>query len=288
MNRQNCRKTCSVFAVKILKKQDKLAFAHEVSVLGKLSESRHTHNHLINLLAAYEKKGDYHLVFPWAECDLLEYWNRFPCPDQSSQRAIWLQEQTQGIAEALNMMHRYKTFSGGLLRYGFDDKGQRIEIPQTVVLPPTAQSEQELFGRHGDLKPTNILWFPVSHSRACYGILKIADFGSAEFTTSRTKHGKVPYSRTYQSPEYGLSTEHSIACDIWALGCIYLECTTWFFGGSTAIQEFNDKRLEIDYDMAQVQSDKFYSIEYKGFRRTASVKGAVTEVSSTNQLLTTN
>lgn len=251
-------------------------------MLVKLTKASHTHKHLINLLAAYEKKGDYHLVFPWAECDLLEYWNRFPCPDQSSPRAVWLQEQTQGLAEALNMIHRYKTFSGGLLSYGFDDKGQRIEIPQTV-LPPTAQSEQELFGRHGDLKPTNILWFPDSHSRGCHGILKIADFGSAEFTTSRTKHGKAPYSRTYQSPEYGLSTEHSIACDIWALGCIYLECATWFFGGSTAILKFNKQRLEIDYDLAQVPSDKFYSIKYKDGSRIASVKGAVTKVSSKNR-----
>jgi serine/threonine protein kinase len=44
------------------------------------------------------------------------------------------------------------------------------------------------YGRHGDIKPENILWFKQDKSHPKFGILKLSDFDSPPFT----KHGQQP------------------------------------------------------------------------------------------------
>ena len=246
-------------------------------MLGKLSKKSHAHEHLVSLLAAYEQKGVYHLVFPWADCDLFGYWERNPCPDQNANRASWLAKQCHGLAEALNKIHHYKTLSGGLIACSARPGTQ--STPLSSNEPDVDSFERRFFGRHGDLKPENIIWFPDEQSIGNYGVLKITDFGTAQFSTEHSKRGIVPNSPTFHSPEYGLNYTYSIACDIWALGCIYLEFATWYFGGLRALDEFADNRLDTDRSMAGIPSDTFFTISIKDGVRTAEVKSTVIKVS---------
>ncbi|CAN9147745.1 unnamed protein product [Alternaria sp. RS040] len=272
------RKSRNVFAIKVLKDSDANAFTQEFKVLAKLNKSVHAHEHLINLLAAYKQSDIYHLVFPWADCDLFDYWKRNPTPDKNATRAVWMAKQCHGLTEALNKIHHYNTLSGSLIA-----SAPTLEKVSTPTSPSSATEkdpfERRFFGRHGDLKPENIIWFPDPQSDGSYGILKIADFGTTQFSTEHSKRGIVPNSPTYRSPEYELDKTHSIACDIWALGCIFLEFATWYFGGQKALAEFNRHRLDTDRYMAGIPSDTFFVIHNMGHAPKAEVKPAILKVS---------
>jgi serine/threonine protein kinase len=272
------RKSRNVFAIKVLNDSDANAFTHEVTVLEKLNKSAHAHEHLIDLLAAYEQSGIYHLIFPWADCDLFGYWERNPTPDKNATRAAWMAKQCHGLAEALNRIHHYKTLSGSLIA-----SASKLQNVSTPTSPSSATDkdpfERRFFGRHGDLKPENIIWFPDPRSIGSYGILKIADFGTTQFSIEHSKRGIIPNSPTYHSPEYEIDNTYSIACDIWALGCIFLEFATWYFGGLKALDEFNEHRLDTDRYMAGIPSDTFFVIHNRGGAWKAEVKPAILKVS---------
>ncbi|KAL8380824.1 hypothetical protein RB595_005221 [Gaeumannomyces hyphopodioides] len=109
------------------------------------------------------------------------------------------------------------------------------------------------YGRHGDIKPQNILWFPSSADEQAEGedgvseggILRIIDFGTSEF--SRTKaYGEVRDTATYRSPESDTGRPLSSLCDIWALGCMIVEFVTWYFHGWAGVAQFEKDRLSAD------------------------------------------
>lgn len=141
---------------------------------------------------------------------------------------------------------------------------------------------RNLFGRHGDLKPENILWFPSTKSTGGHGVLKITDFGAARFNTVNLwdthKTGRIPNSATYRSPEIDLHGKLTTACDIWALGCIYLQFITWYFGGNKWVEDFGHRRLAEDPKMANMLTDTFFSLLQAERRRRAEVKPAVLDV----------
>ena len=86
----------------------------------------------------------------------------------------------------------------------------------------------------------------------------------------------------YRPPEYDLLNGIlSILCDIWALGCIYLEFITWFFSGWKYLEEFRFKRLAIDHNWGGIQCDPFFVIkkDEKSGALCAKVKDCVTQVS---------
>lgn len=245
-------------------------------MLEKLRKDSHYHTHLVDLLATYEQNEQYHLVFPWAQSDLFDFWRHNPSPDKSTDRAYWLIKQCHGLVEALHRIHRYKTQSGSLL-LDIVTKASRAQKCAQTQETDDPRPERSFFGRHGDLKPENILWFPDRESK--YGILKISDFGSTRFSTEETKYGRVPNSLTYQSPEYKLDGRFGIACDIWALGCVYLLFTTWYFGGFKAIQSFGKERLKADKSWADIPCDTFFVIDEDKVPHKAAVKPAIITVS---------
>jgi serine/threonine protein kinase len=254
---------------------------------------RHAHSHLITLLATFEHNSHYFLVMPFAEADLLGYW-KDPKHDRpgDSGTALWLAEQCQGLAEALNKIHRWETFSAtGLLHPDSiptvnsipNSKGTLPSIQQTIS--GSEAPIRKLFGRHGDIKPENILWFSDGGGR---GSLKITDFGIAHFSTKdavpAVTRGPVGMSPSYRAPECDLPDWMlSPAADIWSLGCVFLEFATWFFGGWQSVLRFGSDRKTPDpaYPAtAPFQSDKFYTIEGYGTEHLrATVKQAVVEVS---------
>ncbi|KAM5385590.1 hypothetical protein ACJZ2D_000789 [Fusarium nematophilum] len=276
------------FALKKVYKSNEINPKNELSILRKFKNDRH--KHLISLLASYIQHDAYHLIFPWAEADLLGYWKKVnPSPAESSraQNLVWLAEQCQGLAEGLAFIHRYETSSFKSLLHPCSFPPRACSLVQT----DSEKEVRRLFGRHGDIKPENILWFPgCGPSNGSHGgTLKISDFGIAEFSTRPEvqwkRRGCIPCSRTYRAPETDLLADDGVlsaSYDIWALGCVYLEFITWWLGGWSYIDEFTQWRLDSDvghYGQTSdhFRSDVFFSVTQIKGEQEAHVKKKVTE-----------
>lgn len=280
----------NVYAIKALRSGDRNAFKQEATILTKFADHRHTHRNLINLLGTFEHAGVFHFIFPLANADLFDYWRRSEDPPDDEDMDIWIIEQCRGLADGLNSVHRYATASGTAMLNAFDlnDRmGGRDQRSQPES-PGTSRPVRNFFGRHGDLKPENILHYPCNQSTGRHGILKITDFGVARFNTvdlwDTHKMGRLPNSATYRSPEIDLDGNLTTACDIWALGCVYLQFVTWYLGGNRLIEWFGQQRLERDPRMANIPTDTFFSLYEERGERRARVKPAVVKVSYLNSL----
>ncbi|KAK7754359.1 hypothetical protein SLS62_003652 [Diatrype stigma] len=229
------------FAVKKLRTYDYEDFAQEIEVFKRYWKSP---IHIVPLLATYEiveSSADdplrtYSLVFPWARGDLRVFWELNEELVQDRKIIPWIVRECYEITRALAHIH------------GAPDH-------------PTTSAG--LYGRHGDINPSNILWFPNSSKMVAgdLGKLVLADFGLTDFhratsmTTSST--GSLPRAMTYRAPEFDTTKVISRAIDVWALGCTFLEFTTWFLKGAQAVrEEFPEYRSELD--IHGVNSDTFF------------------------------
>lgn len=188
--------------------------------------------HLINLLATYELKNEYALIFPWADGNLRDFWQSKPQQD-SAVLARWVAEQCLGIAHALRSLH--------------NTIGHQTQ-------------EEKTWGRHGDIKPENILLFKDTKStNSKLGTLAIADFGLSNFGSDKKRPKRLAGTKTYRPPEYDISDAPiSRASDIWSLGCVFLEFLTWFLlGPKDVMNDFPSSRTQAllpGQDTAQEQS----------------------------------
>ena len=228
-------------AVKRTTSGSEASFRREYDILRHFRKMEHANDHLVTLLAAYEQNHQYFLIIPWAEFDLHHYWlegfPNAPCGDKSI--SLWIQEQCCGLAGAVTTIHHYHTTSQTSI----------IEKLSLTRAEPSNQIEEPkgiftLNGRHGDIKPANILWYPARNG---LGILRISDFGTAYFSRSNriSAHEKdmMASSRPYRSPESLLPDgEISSQCDVWALGCVFLEFICWYAGGRQFLDRFEKAR----------------------------------------------
>ncbi len=210
------------------------------------------------LLCTWEQKderGDIHycLLFPYASGDLRKLWENHP----SSFSEGWLIYQCWRLAETLSFIHH-------------DSEKHQLENDYP----------QELFGRHGDIKPENILWFAEHTECEKHGTLVLADFGVSKAhhkkTMSLSDNWHAKHSPTYRAPEYDLSG-HTIGrkADIWALACTWLEFVTWYLmGPKSANEEFQDYRGKSDPEDIFVNEDAFFT---STDRKSAEVKNEVKE-----------
>ncbi|KAK3346550.1 kinase-like domain-containing protein, partial [Lasiosphaeria hispida] len=229
------------FAVKRLHKRGE--FLEERGMLKRIN-----HPHAIALLATYEYCNHFHFILPWAECNLAEYWEtKNPNPEHDLSTLMWMAEQCRGIADGLSPLHHHATNTSSSLFRG-----------PSVVLGPTAPDDHDtqstdvdphqFFGRHGDIKPLNLLWFPQSRDSREMRIIKISGFGEGEFNKTeltRRSPNSIAYTPTYRPPECDhpdLEIQVSATYDTWPLGCLYLEFVTWFVGGWEKVHEFERSR----------------------------------------------
>ena len=253
-------------------KQEQL-FRRELSNLKKVSSI--AHNHLIKLLATYETNGSYSFIFPWANGDLRWFWKSSPKPAMNQTDALWMAKQCHGLASGLMQIHNYniKEDSG-------KGKGERF------------------CGRHGDIKPENILWF--EDSKTSRGILKIADLGIAEFVKKDSRPLRATarnreclqtgnsessgfklqgFSKTYRAPECDLGKPVGRAYDIWSLGCVFLEFAIWMRLGHSALDTFANVRASaVPND--RIPDDAFFETfaSDPGGKPQAKVKSYVSKV----------
>ncbi|KAF4952467.1 hypothetical protein FGADI_6701 [Fusarium gaditjirri] len=203
----------TAFAVKKLDSKNYQQFKAEFDMLANLGKTNHPH--LVSVLGAYCQLKENYLIFDWADCDLLRYWkDHHSEPEFNLQNVLWLAEQCVGLASGLEQIHRY----------GSLEQQNRIGDP----------SFKKLYGRHGDIKPENILWY--SNSEQGLGTLRICDFGVSEFHSTQSRSGirnsHVASSPYYRPPEWELQDGTiSRSYDIWTIGCLYLEFLGWLLGG---------------------------------------------------------
>lgn len=244
------------FAFKQLVDNDPVSFRREVEMLRKFNSTKHPH--IVTLLAAFTRLEKNYLIFPWATHDLRVYWEKVrPTPDARDVNLVqWICHQAWMLVEAVSCIH--------LLH----EKG---EIPE----------EERLYGRHGDLKPDNILWY---ESRTDFGKLVITDMGLSKihrFVSRTYVPHKVIATPRYRPPE--VDCEGGLmgrTFDIWTLGCIFLELLSWLHGGYAQLVQMTEKMMtpsirgydsEEYFEWVYVEDAEYYAIR---------VKNVVTEVSS--------
>lgn len=171
---------------------------------------------------------------------------------------MWIFEQFHGISSALH------------------------HIPK----PRLNQEGKRIFGRHGDLKPQNDLWFPSDGDDESRGhrVLKITYFGLTEF--SRTEEPQsvgdsIAMTIIYRPPELDdIEGMISQSFDIWTMGCMFLEFITWYLLGKKGVHDFVRERCTDDPSLG-IASDAFFTIQNKtsGSSYVGMVKPAVLEIS---------
>jgi serine/threonine protein kinase len=267
-------------AVKQLFSSDEKEFRKESTILTALGPKNHAH--LIKLLATYEMGKRYHLMFPYANANLRKYWEDHSFPAFDKDTVLWSLKQMCGIASGLQLIHDFRvtvplSVPGAGGAGSFDVRlGKGKDLVQLTV-----KKGEQWFGRHGDIKPENVLWFAedkCSTHPHPMGVLKIADFGLGRFhgrdSRSEVNPETVVSSPTYEPPECKLRLSVSRAYDIWSLGCIYLEFITWILRGSPAIDDFADFRGR-EATTTGINEDNFFTIVHEDGVLKANVREEV-------------
>jgi hypothetical protein len=268
-NSRNCN-----FAVKQLWQNDRKSFEKEREILKRFSGSN-SHAHIVSLLATYSHRGKYHYIFDRAQGDLGRFWDSHRIsPRLAHGDVLWVAGQCLGIAEGLDRIHRHKTIKKRI--HSISKIGNNASF---MASDRTFTSENETldrydvkYGLHGDINPSNILWFSEEPegSDAIPGIMrgtfKIADFGSAEMNPFWNKSGvkDVANTITYRPPECDLA-DSTIrqSFDTWCLGCVFLEFAAWTLGGAKLVMSFSRKRLSHDPACGNVLIDTYFELVYR-------------------------
>ncbi|KAI0185411.1 kinase-like domain-containing protein [Xylaria flabelliformis] len=125
-------------------------------------------------------------------------------------------------------------------------------------------------GRHGDIKPSNILWFEDrKHVR---GVLVVSDLTMARFhsidTIDSTSALDRDLSMTYRPPEIDLNPKSRVsqAFDVRSLGCVFFEFVVWYLVGYNAINHedgfFNDQQKCLSFRHVRLQDDNSHNGRY--------------------------
>lgn len=245
-------------------------FRDELEALKFFSQPDTKHEHLIKALAAYSQCGRYFLIFPLAEGNLDRIWRE---AGSSLRDPLWLLTQCHGLTQGLHGIHQY-----------------------TATKPSSTQTR--LLGRHGDIKPPNILWFRDPSTLG--DRLVLSDFTlmrfHAEGSDEETTMGRIGGTGTYRAPEVAfMSGKHvSQKYDLWSLGCVFLEFISCHLVGYDATrgnhfrghdgldyQSFGATRLMEDTIESGYPEDKYFL--YKPGLKEAEVKKSVTQVSYTRK-----
>ncbi|KAH8599219.1 kinase-like domain-containing protein [Bisporella sp. PMI_857] len=221
--------------------------------------AKKNHPHLIRLLTTYKFRNRYHFMFLWADSNLVDYWESRRLPERTPQVYLWVLEQMIGITSALSTIHNYKSSAlrnqEPKVKYKEYSTAGSLQQEEVNNRFPALEEEAD-YGRHGDLKGQNILWFDGPNG----GTLQISDLGTGRFhgleSRSNVNPNTISGSPTYSPPEVVLNKFVSRKYDIWSLGCVYSEFITWLIEGPEGIQNFADARLL--YTDPNWADDKFF------------------------------
>ncbi|KAK7420907.1 hypothetical protein QQX98_002471 [Neonectria punicea] len=236
------------FAIKELHSMDNQNWSREMEVLQSLNGEAHPN--IIRLLSAYKLGGKMHLLFDWADSDLGMFWRLNPDPILNTALSLWMSREMLGLLDGLSLLHNCTK----------DDSPKRW------------------FGRHGDIKPSNILVFKANTGdhlgQHQDSVLKIADFGLASFHKADAETHTAPAKHTpaYRAPELHLKPqENSSSYDIWSLGCLLSEFIAWSVGGCRALDQLASARADTISDAPSFDA-WFHLEEVNGGDQVAELK----------------
>jgi serine/threonine protein kinase len=246
-------KTHNGFAQKLLLKDDLEEFQREADVLKVFNGF--THPHIVTLLMTWKWNSSYYLLFPLAKCDLDKYWETAPYPTVDMESVRWTSSQLVGISSAVASIH--DPSSNG-------SNGDIGTTRATLQVP-----DDNRYGRHGDLKPDNILLYESPDYAK--GILVIADFGLSKLNSilsrSVQSNSRVPATPRYKPPECDIAgAKIKRSYDIWTFGCLALEWVCWLFGGQSARESFllsllqpypSGSSKDMFFDMERRQNEEY-------------------------------
>ncbi|KAK8867724.1 kinase-like domain-containing protein [Apiospora arundinis] len=240
-----------VFALKKLTASDQQSFSNEIASL--LAFISNDNEHLVKLLTSFEiqRRGrptEYYLLFPWADGTLWDCWKLNDAVDKRANLPQWMSHQCYQLAKALKVFHN--------------------ERENQLQHPDIEEDQRKLYGRHGDVKAENILWFKDQKQKtaAYLGRLVLNDFGLARLNSKISRSNQdpngMPRTKTYQAPEFDVSgSKISRVSDIFSLGCAFLEFTTWIVEGFQSVDvEFTDERTEADPQNPAFKLDTFFKL----------------------------
>ncbi|KAH4265069.1 hypothetical protein HBH64_008060 [Parastagonospora nodorum] len=239
-NRLRLIKTDDEFALKRLLKNDALEFRREAKAGERFNGF--VCDHLVTLLMTWTLNDQYYLLFPLARYDLEEYWSHYKSPQVSPSMACWMLKQIVGITAAVEYIH---------------------DPPGSQPADTLGVRDDREYGRHGDIKPDNLLWCDSPKDRR--GIVVVADLGLATLNSvvSRTQSNtKTRCAPRYKAPEFNMKGfKIRRSCDVWALGCVLIEWVCWALEG-------NDARVQFLTDLFQPfpsgsQTDLYFEMERK-------------------------
>ncbi|KAL4908771.1 kinase-like domain-containing protein [Aspergillus multicolor] len=204
----------------------------ERKVYRDLGQTRHPH--LLELLFTFCQDHLRHVVFPWADGSLRDYWRQYPTPGQDSDNIHWSLEQMVGTASALAFIHEFKD----------------------------AKLGTTLYGRHGAIRARSILRFRETN------VLKIGSLGLARLhsTDPPVDPATVVELPTYSPPDRERRLLVSRKWDTFGLGCLYLEFVTYLVLGNAAIQQFSRHREGTNRDTPELISDNSYTEDCESVR----------------------
>lgn len=269
------------FAVKELRVATKQAHDNEVDIFKKigLARSHSSPRHLIQLQFSYLLGDRYYLVFPWADGNLRQFWEIQPSPSPADwKQSKWFFTQCAGLVRALRKIHHVHSTT-------MTKPKETIPLEELNSLfggLVQGDSPKE-WGRHGDIKPENILWFQKHDGLTDF--LVLSDFGLTSFNTadsrSKVHHDAITgFTGTYRPPEFDLQSEISQSYDVWSLGCVFLEFVSWFLLGFNQTEDsFTNWRGHGGGKHTWYSEDTFFVVDWS--LRQAEVKPAVIDVRTT-------
>lgn len=231
-------------------------------------------SHLIQLQLTFKHGRYYYLVFPWADGNLKKFWSQRTANPKDLAEVRWFMTQCSGITRGLRKLHHLST--------QLSQKTGNANAVNAVNGTGMILGVKE-WGRHGDIKPENILWFKCYNRERDY--LVISDFGLTQFNSahSRSKVHQdqiLGFSGTYRPPDLHLENQPiSQNYDVWSLGCVFLEFLSWFLlGYEEGVDAFAQARVD-DSLNGDVREDTFFAFEngLNGTPRKATLKKSVVE-----------
>ncbi|KAL8289875.1 hypothetical protein RB601_005690 [Gaeumannomyces tritici] len=194
---------------------------------------------LVEPLATFTFQGGDYLILPWADGgSLADLWAANPMPQKiTPELCRWTSSQFEELVRAISM--------------------------STQLGPAAAEMGITGPGQYGNLQPEDILCFRREVS--CGGVtdfdLRILNIRA----TTPHDQAAAAWSAPYSPPDFGIGSLTPRASDYWALGCIYLEFTTWLLLGYKAVEEFTKAR-RMDYGDGSTLNEMFFflSRRYRG------------------------
>lgn len=241
------------------------AFRLEVKALMQIKPKPN----LVTAAAAFSYQKKYHLLSRWADGGNLATFWKTQTPRQDHKFICWFCQQCCGLADGLDGIHNSEMAVTEI------DALQSTPARTSVSSAGSDTNEKnvgQVYGRHGDIKPQNILWFKQDPNNYELGVLKITDFGVTAFHTAQTTKvmaREVQVTLTYAAPEYDMVTDDAFISrpfDIWSLGCLYLEFIIWILLGDQSVEAFaKERQMEKGIRRVRFKQDTFYAIKHRPY-----------------------